>query len=162
MGKNQYFSHVLTKRSQQYICFVFFCLALLGCAQQNEAPFPYDLNGYRVAKQDSLPELPWVTIGEPDSLGRVKFKTQPFFIDQLPKRRFNSIQTRAVADFNQVLIRDDRHYLVLQALAKVFAQAGAKRGALTLYERALAINPRLEGGGKALEKLRLAVDGQPL
>lgn len=69
---------------------------------------------------------------------------------------------RAVADFNQVLIRDDRHYLVLQALARVFAQAGAKRGALTLYERALAINPRLEGGGKALEKLRLAVDGQPL
>lgn len=107
MGKNQYFSHVLTKRSQQYICFVFFCLALLGCAQQNEAPFPYDLNGYRVAKQDSLPQLPWVTIGEPDSLGRVKFKTQPFFIDQLPKRRFNSIQTRAVADFKQKAISWD-------------------------------------------------------
>lgn len=69
---------------------------------------------------------------------------------------------RAVADFNQVLIRDDRHFVVLQALAGLFAQAGAKEGALKLYERALAINPHLEGGQKALEKLRLAVEGQPL
>lgn len=69
---------------------------------------------------------------------------------------------RAIADFYQVLIRDENQYLALESLGELFERDGENRGALRFYERALAINPHLEGASKAIEKLRLAVDGRPL
>lgn len=92
---------------QQYIYFIAFCLTLTGCVQQNEVPFPYELNGYRPLKHDSLPEIPWVALKEPDSIGVAKYKTRPFDVDQLPARPFNSIRTRAVGEPKQKAISWD-------------------------------------------------------
>lgn len=69
---------------------------------------------------------------------------------------------RAVADINQVLLRDGRHFVALQTLAEILERTGIRKGALTLYERALAVNPHLDGARTALEKLRSAVEGRPL
>ncbi|WP_433457137.1 tetratricopeptide repeat protein [Pseudochelatococcus sp.] len=69
---------------------------------------------------------------------------------------------RAVADLNQVLLRDARHFVALRTLADIFGRTGVRAGALALYERTLSIHPYLEGVRAALEKLRAAVEGQPL
>lgn len=69
---------------------------------------------------------------------------------------------RAVADFNQVLAYNERHYVVLATLAEILERTGVRAGALTLYERALAINPHMADARKAHDRLRLLVDGQPL
>lgn len=69
---------------------------------------------------------------------------------------------RAVADFNQVLAHNQRHFVVLATLAAIFDRAGARDGALILYDRALTINPHMEDARQAREKLRLLIEGQPL
>lgn len=69
---------------------------------------------------------------------------------------------RAAADFNQVLAQNQRHFIVLATLADIFERAGARKGALTLYERALALNPHIEDVRKAHDRLRLRVEGRPL
>ncbi len=69
---------------------------------------------------------------------------------------------RAAADFNQALAQNRQHFVVMATLAAIFERAGAREGALTLYERALAINPHLEGARKARDRLRLLVEGRPL
>ncbi|MGV6874659.1 tetratricopeptide repeat protein [Pseudochelatococcus sp. B33] len=69
---------------------------------------------------------------------------------------------RAVADFNQVLAYNERHFVVLATLAGIFDRTGVRQGALTLYERALAINPHMQEVRRARDRLRLLVEGQPL
>lgn len=69
---------------------------------------------------------------------------------------------RAVADFNQVLAHNQRHFVVLATLAGIFDRTGIREGALTLYERALAINPHMQDARKARDRLRLLIEGRPL
>lgn len=69
---------------------------------------------------------------------------------------------RAAADFNQALAQNRQHFVVMATLAAIFERAGVREGALTLYERALEINPHLEGARKARDRLRLLVEGRPL
>ncbi|MBB3808363.1 hypothetical protein [Pseudochelatococcus contaminans] len=69
---------------------------------------------------------------------------------------------RAVADFNQVLAQNQRHFVVLTTLAAILDRSGLRKGALTLYDKALAINPQMDDARKVRDRLKILVEGRPL
>ena len=61
---------------------------------------------------------------------------------------------RSVADIEEVLRREPRHFGALMGLAAILEHIGNERKALSAYERVLAIYPTLPAAQKAAERLK--------
>ena len=69
---------------------------------------------------------------------------------------------RAVADLEQVLRREPRHYGALAGLGMILQQLGDDRQALDVFRKALEINPHLERIPEVVRRLQPKVDGTAL
>lgn len=69
---------------------------------------------------------------------------------------------RAVADIEQVLRREPRHYGALAGLGMILQQLGDERQALVVFRKALEINPHLERIPEVIRRLQPKVDGTAL
>lgn len=70
--------------------------------------------------------------------------------------------TAAVADIEQVLLLEPRHFGALAGLGRILEETGDDKGALAAYEAALKIDPALEDIKQAADKVRLKVFGRPI
>ena len=68
----------------------------------------------------------------------------------------------SVADIEQTLVLNPRHFGAMAGLASILEEIGRPKDALTAYENALAVHPRLAGAQDAIERLKLAVNGTSL
>jgi len=66
---------------------------------------------------------------------------------------------KSVADIEQVLIREPRHFGAMSGLGLILQQLGREKKALKLFRMALKIHPHMPGPLKAVERLKDAVDG---
>ncbi|WP_163606936.1 tetratricopeptide repeat protein, partial [Klebsiella pneumoniae] len=69
---------------------------------------------------------------------------------------------RAVADIEQVLKREPRHYGALAGLGMILQQLGDDKQALDVFRRALEIHPYLERLPDIVRRLQPKVDGTEL
>jgi tetratricopeptide (TPR) repeat protein len=69
---------------------------------------------------------------------------------------------RAIADIQEVLAREPRHFGALSGLGIIFQELGDDKRALEVYRRALAIHPRLERIPDLIKKLAEKVDGRDI
>jgi len=70
--------------------------------------------------------------------------------------------SRALADIEQVLIREPRHFAALTGLALIMEDLGDDKRALEAYRQALAINPHLERVTERVRKLGEKIEGHSL
>jgi len=68
----------------------------------------------------------------------------------------------AAGDLRECLRLEPRHFAALVSLSRLQEEAGDARGALRSHEAALAIHPRLPGGGERLRALTRAAEGQAM
>jgi tetratricopeptide (TPR) repeat protein len=69
---------------------------------------------------------------------------------------------RAIADIQEVLAREPRHFGALSGLGIIFQELGDDKRAVEVYRRALAIHPRLERIPDLIKKLAEKVDGRDI
>jgi tetratricopeptide (TPR) repeat protein len=67
---------------------------------------------------------------------------------------------RAIADIQEVLAREPRHFGALSGLGIIFQELGDDKRALEIYRRAQAVHPRLERIPDLIKKLAEKVDGR--
>ncbi|MCL2713959.1 MAG: hypothetical protein FWD68_05040 [Alphaproteobacteria bacterium] len=67
--------------------------------------------------------------------------------------------SRAMADIEQVLIREPRHFAALTGLALIMEDLGDGKRALEAYRQALAINPHLEKVRERVRRLSEKIEG---
>lgn len=70
--------------------------------------------------------------------------------------------SRALADVEEALVREPRHFTAWMMLGHIEMSSGDKAGALAAYRRALKIHPFLEEAEKAVKRLAPEVDGRDL
>jgi tetratricopeptide (TPR) repeat protein len=70
--------------------------------------------------------------------------------------------TRSLADIQQVLIREPRHFGALAGLGMIMQDLGDDRRALDAFRRALAINPHLEKVPELVKTLTEKVEGRDI
>ncbi len=68
----------------------------------------------------------------------------------------------ALADLQQVLVREPRHFAALTGLGMVMNDLGEERRALEAFRRALAINPHLERVPDMVKTLSEKVEGRDI
>lgn len=61
--------------------------------------------------------------------------------------------TKSLADIQQVLKREPRHFGALSGMGLIYQQLGKKQKALSAFRRALAIHPRLKDARRAIKRL---------
>jgi tetratricopeptide (TPR) repeat protein len=71
-------------------------------------------------------------------------------------------QQRAMSDIAETLRREPRHYGAIAGMGLIFMQRGDKKHAFDAFERVLDLYPRLESAKKAVEHLRIDVEGTQL
>lgn len=69
---------------------------------------------------------------------------------------------RAVSDIEQVLRLEPRHFSAMVGLGTILQQLGDERQALTVFKKALEINPHLERVPEIVRRLQPKVEGQEL
>jgi Tfp pilus assembly protein PilF len=69
---------------------------------------------------------------------------------------------RAMWDIAETLRREPRHYGAIAGMGLIFMQRGDKKHAYDAFERVLDIYPRLDTAKKAVEHLRIDVEGTKL
>ena len=69
---------------------------------------------------------------------------------------------RALADINQVLAREPRHFGALSGLGIILQELGDDKRALDIFRRALAVHPRLERIPDLVKKLADKIDGRDI
>ena len=67
----------------------------------------------------------------------------------------------ALADIQQTLRRDPRHFTALRLLSDLAEERGDWKGALAAWQKALELAPRAPGGAARLETLTRKVEGEP-
>ncbi len=60
---------------------------------------------------------------------------------------------RSIADINEVLDREPRHFGALSGLGLIYQRLGKKQKALAAFRRALAIHPHLKDARRAIKRL---------
>jgi tetratricopeptide (TPR) repeat protein len=70
--------------------------------------------------------------------------------------------THSLADIQQVLIREPRHFGALAGLGMIMQDIGDDKRALDAFRRALAINPHLEKVPELVKSLSEKVDGRDI
>ncbi|MEM7507064.1 MAG: tetratricopeptide repeat protein [Pseudomonadota bacterium] len=68
----------------------------------------------------------------------------------------------SVADIQQVLALEPRHFGALAGLGIILDRTGDKAGALRAYRRVIELHPNMEGANLAIERLAPEVDGREL
>ena len=68
----------------------------------------------------------------------------------------------SIADIEQVLKREPRHFGALSGLGMILQQLGDDKHALEVFRRALAIHPRLENIPDLVKKLSDKIDGRDI
>jgi len=68
----------------------------------------------------------------------------------------------ALADINQVLAREPRHFGALSGLGIIMQELGDDKHALEAFRRALAVHPRLERIPDLVKKLSDKIDGRDI
>jgi tetratricopeptide (TPR) repeat protein len=68
----------------------------------------------------------------------------------------------ALADINQVLAREPRHFGALSGLGIILQELGDDKRALDVFRRALAVHPRLERISDLVKKLTDKIDGRDI
>ncbi|MDX3971726.1 MAG: tetratricopeptide repeat protein [Bradyrhizobium sp.] len=69
---------------------------------------------------------------------------------------------RSLADIQQVLIREPRHFGALAGLGMIMQEVGDERRALDAYRKALAVNPHLEKIPDQVKALTEKVEGRDI
>ncbi|OAF16163.1 tetratricopeptide repeat protein [Bradyrhizobium neotropicale] len=69
---------------------------------------------------------------------------------------------RSLADIQQVLIREPRHFGALAGLGMIMQEVGDEKRALDAYRKALAINPHLEKVPEQVKALTEKVEGRDI
>ncbi|WGD53835.1 tetratricopeptide repeat protein [Bradyrhizobium sp. CB1650] len=69
---------------------------------------------------------------------------------------------RSLADIQQVLMREPRHFGALAGLGMIMQEIGDERRALDAYRKALAINPHLEKIPEQVKALTEKVEGRDI
>ncbi len=69
---------------------------------------------------------------------------------------------RSLADIQQVLIREPRHFAALAGLGMIMEDVGDDKRALDAFRRALAINPHLEKVPEMVKGLSEKVEGRDI
>ncbi|WP_439401587.1 tetratricopeptide repeat protein [Bradyrhizobium sp. DASA03068] len=69
---------------------------------------------------------------------------------------------RSLADIQQVLIREPRHFGALAGLGMIMQEVGDERRALEAYRKALAVNPHLEKIPDQVKALTEKVEGRDI
>jgi tetratricopeptide (TPR) repeat protein len=70
--------------------------------------------------------------------------------------------TRALADIEQVLVREPRHFGALAGLGMIMQDLGDDRRALDAFRKALAINPHLDKVPELVKTLSEKVEGRDI
>jgi len=70
--------------------------------------------------------------------------------------------SRALADIEQVLIREPRHFAALTGLGLIMEDIGEDKRALEAYRQALAINPHLDKVAERVRRLSAKIEGRDL
>ena len=68
----------------------------------------------------------------------------------------------SLADINQVLAREPRHFGALSGLGIIMQELGDDKHALEAFRRALAVHPRLERIPDLVKKLTETVEGRAI
>ena len=66
----------------------------------------------------------------------------------------------ALADINETLKREPRHFAALAALGMIYENQGHKKAAIAAYEDALKIDPFLDEAKQGVGRLKPKVEGQ--
>jgi tetratricopeptide (TPR) repeat protein len=69
---------------------------------------------------------------------------------------------RSLADIQQVLAREPRHFAALAGLGMIMQELGDDKRALDAFRRALAINPHLEKVPELVKSLSEKVEGRDI
>ena len=69
---------------------------------------------------------------------------------------------RSMADIEQVLIREPRHFGALAGLGMIMQEIGDDKRALEAFRKALAINPHLEKVPDLVKSLSQKVEGRDI
>ena len=69
---------------------------------------------------------------------------------------------RSLADIQQVLIREPRHFGALAGLGMIMQEVGDEKRALEAYRKALAVNPHLEKIPEQVKALTEKVEGRDI
>jgi Flp pilus assembly protein TadD len=69
---------------------------------------------------------------------------------------------RALADIQQVLIREPRHFGALAGLGMIMQEIGDDKRALDAYRKALAVNPYLDKIPEQVKVLTEKVEGRDI
>jgi tetratricopeptide (TPR) repeat protein len=70
--------------------------------------------------------------------------------------------SRSIADIGRVLEIEARHFGALSGFGIIMRSLGEKERAIVAYERALAVNPYLEGAHEALDELKAETRGEAI
>jgi tetratricopeptide (TPR) repeat protein len=65
-------------------------------------------------------------------------------------------------DLAEALRLEPRHFIALQSLSRLQAEAGDAAGAIRSLEAAIALYPALPGGAEALRRLKREAEGEAL
>ena len=68
--------------------------------------------------------------------------------------------TRSLADIQQVLVREPRHFGALAGLGMIMQDLGDDKQALAVYRRAVEVYPRLKGMDEKIKSLTEKVEGR--
>ena len=68
----------------------------------------------------------------------------------------------SLADIEQVLVREPRHFGALAGLGTILEEFGDEKHALEAYRKALAVYPRLQGIGEHVKTLTEKVEGRDI
>lgn len=93
-------------------------------------------------------------------------KLRPDYIEAWNRRAtlyyMQNDYARALADIQQVLIREPRHFGALAGLGMIMQEIGDEKRALEAYRKALAVNPHLEKIPDQVKALTEKVEGRDI
>ncbi|MDE2380107.1 tetratricopeptide repeat protein [Bradyrhizobium sp.] len=93
-------------------------------------------------------------------------KLRPDYIEAWNRRAtlyyMQNDYSRSLADIQQVLIREPRHFGALAGLGMIMQELGDEKRALDAYRKALAINPHLDKIPEQVKSLTEKVEGRDI
>lgn len=93
-------------------------------------------------------------------------KLRPDYIEAWNRRAtlyyMQNDYTRSLADIQQVLVREPRHFGALAGLGMIMQELGDEKRALDAYRKALAINPHLDKIPDQVKSLTEKVEGRDI
>lgn len=69
---------------------------------------------------------------------------------------------RSIADIAETIKREPRHFGAWMGLGTILKETGEKKRAYEAFKRALAIYPQLEAAQKAIDELKVEVEGRDI